>query len=72
PGATDGIVPYWSSHLDGVASESLVHGLHICLDHPAVIREVRRILGEHAEGDLASRTNPGGLARVGWESGRGK
>jgi hypothetical protein len=72
PGATDGIVPYWSSHLDGVASESLVHGLHICLDHPAVIREVRRILGEHAEGDLASRTNPGGLARAGRESGRGK
>jgi pimeloyl-ACP methyl ester carboxylesterase len=72
PGATDGIVPYWSSHLDGVASESLVHGLHICLDHPAVIREVRRILGEHTEINLASRTSPGGLARGSWESGRGK
>jgi hypothetical protein len=44
---TDGIVPYSSSHLDGVASELLVHGLHICLNHPAVIEEVRRILMEH-------------------------
>jgi hypothetical protein len=48
PGATDGIVPYSSSHLEGVDSELLVRGLHICLDHPAVIREVRRLLVEHA------------------------
>jgi pimeloyl-ACP methyl ester carboxylesterase len=46
-GTTDGIVPYSSSHLDGVASELIVRGLHICLDHPAVIQEVRRILMEH-------------------------
>jgi pimeloyl-ACP methyl ester carboxylesterase len=45
--STDGIVPYSSSHLDGVDSELLVHGLHICLNHPAVIEEVRRILMEH-------------------------
>jgi pimeloyl-ACP methyl ester carboxylesterase len=70
PDATDGIVPYWSSHLDGVASESLVHGLHICLHHPAVIREVRHILGEHAGVALASRTDPSGSARDGLESGR--
>jgi len=48
PDGTDGIVPYTSSHLDGVASELLVHGLHICVIHPAVIEEVRRILMEHA------------------------
>jgi pimeloyl-ACP methyl ester carboxylesterase len=47
-GGTDGIVPYSSSHLEGVTSELLVRGLHICLNHPAVIREVRRILMEHA------------------------
>jgi pimeloyl-ACP methyl ester carboxylesterase len=57
PGATDGIVPYSSSHLDGVASELLVRGLHICLDHPAMIREVRRILLEHAGCEPASRTD---------------
>jgi hypothetical protein len=55
PGATDGIVPYWSSHLDGVSSESIVHGLHICLNHPQVIREVRRILMEHAGTETAPR-----------------
>jgi pimeloyl-ACP methyl ester carboxylesterase len=49
PGATDGIVPYSSSHLDGVDSELLVRGLHICLNHPVVIHEVRRILMEHAQ-----------------------
>jgi triacylglycerol esterase/lipase EstA (alpha/beta hydrolase family) len=48
PDGTDGIVPYSSSHLEGVASEFLVHGLHICVAHPAVIEEVRRILMEHA------------------------
>jgi pimeloyl-ACP methyl ester carboxylesterase len=48
PDGTDGIVPYSSSHMDGVASELLVHGLHICVNHPAVIEEVRRILTEHA------------------------
>ncbi len=48
PDGTDGIVPYTSSHMDGVASELLVHGLHIWVNHPAVIEEVRRILMEHA------------------------
>jgi pimeloyl-ACP methyl ester carboxylesterase len=57
PGGTDGLVPYSSSHLDGVTSELLVRGLHICLDHPAVIREVRRILMEHTENDSALRVD---------------
>jgi pimeloyl-ACP methyl ester carboxylesterase len=56
PGGTDGIVPYSSSHLDGVASELLVRGLHICLNHPAVIHEVRRILLEHAGNESMART----------------
>jgi hypothetical protein len=47
-GGSDGIVPYSSSHLEGAASELLVHGQHICLSQPAVIEEVRRILREHA------------------------
>jgi pimeloyl-ACP methyl ester carboxylesterase len=53
PDGTDGIVPYSSSHLDGVASELLVHGLHICLNHSAVIEEVRRILMEHIGNEAA-------------------
>jgi len=46
-GGTDGVVPYASAHLDGAASELLIHGGHLCQDHPLVIRECRRILTEH-------------------------
>ena len=66
-GATDGIVPYSSSHLECAGSELLVHGSHICLSHPAVIQETRRILREHAGIDPPSRTDRGGLARNGLE-----
>jgi pimeloyl-ACP methyl ester carboxylesterase len=47
-GGSDGLVPYESAHLDGAASESLVSSGHLCQDHPAVLREVQRILAEHA------------------------
>ena len=46
-GGSDGLVPYESAHLDGAVSELLVSSGHLCQDHPAVIREVRRILAEH-------------------------
>ena len=55
-GATDGIVPYSSSHLECAGSELLVHGSHICLSNPAMIQEARRILREHAGIDSSSRT----------------
>ena len=48
-GGNDGLVPYDSAHLDGVASESLVSAGHLCQHNPAVIREVRRILAEHRD-----------------------
>jgi pimeloyl-ACP methyl ester carboxylesterase len=47
PGGDDGLVPYDSSHIDGVASELLVYAGHLCQGHPAVIDEVRRLLAEH-------------------------
>jgi triacylglycerol esterase/lipase EstA (alpha/beta hydrolase family) len=50
PSGTDGIVPYSSSHLDGVVSESLVHGSHHCVNDPAVIEEIGRILNEYSGG----------------------
>jgi pimeloyl-ACP methyl ester carboxylesterase len=46
-GGSDGLVPYDSAHLDGVVSKSLVSSGHLCQAHPAVIREVWRILAEH-------------------------
>lgn len=44
---SDGIVPYWSSHLDGAESEKMVPASHSLTDHPAVISEVSRILQNH-------------------------
>jgi len=38
------IVPYWSSHLDGVQSELIVNSGHDAEYNPQAIREVERIL----------------------------
>jgi pimeloyl-ACP methyl ester carboxylesterase len=46
---TDGIVAFQSAHLEGVASEYVVRSGHSNQSHPLTIREVRRILHEHAE-----------------------
>jgi pimeloyl-ACP methyl ester carboxylesterase len=43
----DGVVAYQSAHVDYVQSEFIVGSAHSCLDHPATIQEVRRILHEH-------------------------
>ena len=44
---TDGVVNYSSAHIDGVASELVVHSGHSTQGHPETIEEVRRILLEH-------------------------
>ncbi|MDG3002794.1 esterase/lipase family protein [Paludisphaera mucosa] len=44
---TDGVVPYRSSHLEGVASEKIVRSDHGVQKDPLAVREVRRILHEH-------------------------
>ena len=43
----DGIVSYPSAHVDYVKSEFIVRSFHSCLDKPATIEEVRRILIEY-------------------------
>jgi pimeloyl-ACP methyl ester carboxylesterase len=45
----DGVVSYQSAHVDYVQSEYIVHGKHTCLNDPATIEEVRRILHEHLQ-----------------------
>jgi pimeloyl-ACP methyl ester carboxylesterase len=45
--ATDGIVKYRSSHIDGADSELIVPGSHTSTDTPRVANEIRRILLEH-------------------------
>lgn len=42
--SSDGIVPYWSSHLDEAVSESIVPTNHRALDDVETIEEVTRIL----------------------------
>jgi hypothetical protein len=47
PVSTDGIVPYWSSHLDGAESEIIIPSGHWTNQHPQGIAEVKRILYLH-------------------------
>ncbi len=42
----DGLVPYWSSHLDGALSEKVVLSGHSVQETPEAVLEVRRILRE--------------------------
>jgi hypothetical protein len=44
PNSTDGVVPYWSSHLDGAKSECIVPGPHASCELPQTIAELDRIL----------------------------
>jgi pimeloyl-ACP methyl ester carboxylesterase len=47
PSSSDGIVPYWSSHVDGAESELVVHSGHGAQYDPEAIREVERILKQN-------------------------
>ena len=47
PNCTDGVVPYWSSHLDGAKSERIVPGPHGSAELPQTIAELDRILRLH-------------------------
>jgi pimeloyl-ACP methyl ester carboxylesterase len=44
PNSSDGVVPYWSSHLAGARSELIVNSDHGAQYNPQAIREVERIL----------------------------
>jgi hypothetical protein len=49
PVSSDGIVPYWSSHLEGAQSELIVASSHSAHQNPQAIEEVRRILKQNAQ-----------------------
>jgi pimeloyl-ACP methyl ester carboxylesterase len=49
PESTDGIVAYWSSHLEGAASETIVPSGHGTYRDPEGIAELQRILHEHLD-----------------------
>ena len=47
PVMSDGIVPYWSSHMDTAQSELVVPSSHSAHQNPQAIAEVKRILKQH-------------------------
>ncbi|MEY3480512.1 MAG: hypothetical protein RIQ71_1287 [Verrucomicrobiota bacterium] len=47
PESSDGIVPYWSSHMDGAKSELVIPSGHWSHLHPLGMAEIKRILIEH-------------------------
>jgi len=44
PNSSDGVVPYWSSHMDGAQSQLIVPGPHGSCELPQTIAELDRIL----------------------------
>ena len=44
PNSSDGVVPYWSSHMDGAQSEYIVPSEHGAHQNPRAFAEVKRIL----------------------------
>ena len=49
PDSSDGVVPYWSSHVSSVVSETIVPSNHGVPDCPVAARELKRILKLHLE-----------------------
>lgn len=54
----DGLVPYWSSHLEGATSEKIIHAGHSVQETPQAVVELKRIL--HL--DIGERTGNATLA----------
>ena len=66
PKSSDGVVPYWSSHLEGAQSEKIVASNHSAPRNPQAIAEVRRILLLHLKsqaGSSISEKRHAGLSR---------
>jgi hypothetical protein len=51
PNSSDGLVPYWSSHLPDAKSEKIVPTHHNAQQSTQAIEEVHRILALHARAD---------------------
>ena len=58
PNSNDGVVPYWSSHLDGAESEEIVPSDHGANQNPQAIAEVVRILKQHVRRRLPLLARP--------------
>jgi pimeloyl-ACP methyl ester carboxylesterase len=65
PNSSDGVVPYWSSHMEGAKSELIVPSGHPAHQNPKAIEEVRRILVLNAGRISREPSNQGSIARHG-------
>jgi hypothetical protein len=63
PKSSDGVVPYWSSHLDTAQSELIVPTDHGAMNHPKAFEEVRHVLLQRLRGDKSRRTT-----RTDWQN----
>jgi pimeloyl-ACP methyl ester carboxylesterase len=73
PKSSDGVVPYWSSHMEPVKSELIIPSDHGVPNHPECTAEVRRILFLHLKEEnmlrLGDADHPR-VARKAYELGR--
>jgi pimeloyl-ACP methyl ester carboxylesterase len=49
PNSSDGVVPYWSSHMDGAKTEDIVPSDHSAHQNPQAIEDVLHILKRYAK-----------------------
>jgi len=49
PNSSDGVVPYWSSHMNSAQTEDIVPSNHSAHQNPEAIEDVLRILKAHAK-----------------------
>ena len=49
PNSSDGVVPYWSSHMDGAQTADIVPSDHAAHQNSQAIEDVLRILKAHAK-----------------------
>ena len=70
PNSSDGVVPYWSSHMEGAQSELVVPSGHNAHQNPKAIQEVRRILVMNLGHIARERPNQGSTARHGTNPGK--
>ena len=56
PNSSDGVVAYWSSHLEGAQSELIVPGSHPAYALPRTVVELKRILRLHLAESAGARS----------------
>jgi hypothetical protein len=68
PTSSDGVVPYWSSHVEAVQSEIIIPSNHSVPNHPEAAAEVRRILFLHLKEEDMLKPGKQGAPKVGYEA----